>query len=287
MAVTVLIITPSTAIATMYNSNSKNQRNHQTWSPNLMGRFQLRARMRTKTVASAITPKTQSLSSITKQLHECPRNYSSIQASSSSLRVLRQNKASLSPSSSSLIPPTNNSHYIHNERLEVKLSRIPGAGLGLFSTQGHAKGEIICEYEGEVFTLYEYIERTENGSSTGNYGVSIGAGRVLDAEHHVLSYGRYINDAAAGLGWIVTKDNNAEMIMTASEIIPNPEKDHDDEKMADDFYKFKNVNKRVLVKATRPIDAGEEILMSYGEGYWRATRVRAWHAFTLFLSTIF
>eukprot|EP00466_Bigelowiella_natans_P001296 jgi/Bigna1/139166/aug1.49_g13874 len=62
-----------------------------------------------------------------------------------------------------------------------------------------------------------YIDRTQNENITGNYGVSIGNGRVLDAEHHVLSHGRYINDAAAGIGWIMTKGNNAEMVMTTSE----------------------------------------------------------------------
>jgi SET domain-containing protein len=130
---------------------------------------------------------------------------------------------------------------MEKKTLKVTKSKLPNAGKGLFTLIDVKKGEIVCEYEGELITWNEAINRNEKNIGKGAYFYFINNKNVIDAWAAKKTFGRYANDAA-GLVKIPGLRNNATY-----------------------FEK----GKKVFIKATRNIKAGEEIFVSYGKSYWR------------------
>ncbi|MBL7914205.1 MAG: SET domain-containing protein-lysine N-methyltransferase [Bacteroidia bacterium] len=126
--------------------------------------------------------------------------------------------------------------------VHVKKSTLPNAGKGLFTDKDIAKGEIVCEYEGERITWAEAIERNEIGK--GGYVYFINKNNCIDAIDCKDTFGRYANDAA-GLGRVPGKRNNST---------------------------YDVVKNRVYIRATRNIAAGSEIFVSYGRAYWNVMK---------------
>jgi len=126
--------------------------------------------------------------------------------------------------------------------LKVKKSTLPGAGKGLFTMRDIRKDEIVCEYEGELITWNDAIERNDKGK--GGYVYYINDKTCIDAFYYKKTFGRYANDAA-GLARIPGLRNNAV---------------YDEKK------------KKVFIKATRNIPAGSEVFVSYGRAYWNIMR---------------
>lgn len=122
--------------------------------------------------------------------------------------------------------------------LKVKKSTLPGAGKGLFTKENIKKGELVCEYEGELITWKEAIIR--NDKNKGGYVYYISDKVCIDAFHYKKTFGRYANDAA-GLTRIKGLRNNSV------------------------YFEKK---KKVFIKATRNIPAGSEVFVSYGKEYW-------------------
>ena len=119
-----------------------------------------------------------------------------------------------------------------------------GYGLmyGLHAARRYVKGETITVYvgeklgaEGTVEADAEYERRRRAGG--GKHVMRLWVGRMLVDGQHGYTGAQYINAAYhAPAGWV----NNAEMVSSGT------------------------------IKATRNIEAGHEILMAYGDAYWRA-----------------
>ena len=122
--------------------------------------------------------------------------------------------------------------------LQVKKSKLPGAGKGLFTKQFIAKGSLITEYKGKISTWKEI-----QGNDTFNgYVFYINKNHVIDAMKTLSAIGRYANDAK-GAGRVRGLKNNSD---------------------------YDIVNKKVYIRATADINAGDEILVNYGKEYWEA-----------------
>ena len=120
--------------------------------------------------------------------------------------------------------------------LEVRASRIAGAGDGLFTTREFAAGEVLGQYYGRVLSLLQVMKLQNRDYVMGGFG-SINV--HVDARFALNSPARYVNDN------FDTSALNAR------------------------FDKLKE-QRRALLVATRPIKAGEEVYAAYGEAYWRA-----------------
>lgn len=125
------------------------------------------------------------------------------------------------------------------KELEVKPSNIPGSGQGLFTKTFIPKGTHIIEYKGRITTWKEVKDNWSNV-----YLYTINHRHVIDSRNHKKSLARYTNDAK-GLTRIKGLSNNAE---------------------------FVNDGLRAFVVAAKNIEAGEEILVSYGKPYWDTVR---------------
>ncbi len=117
--------------------------------------------------------------------------------------------------------------------LEVRASRIPGAGLGLFATTDIAAHSVICEYTGAELTLVEVAFLEDSTYLMGAFGLTC----HVDAREHPHVLSRYINDGGS-----------AEIQNTRFVKMPS--------------------RRRACVQATRAIRKGEEIYASYGPRYW-------------------
>jgi len=122
--------------------------------------------------------------------------------------------------------------------LEKRISTIPNAGFGLFTTVNIPKSFLFAEYTGRVVTDHDLQRRY--GHYTAPYAVCVRNSNG-SISHHIdaanpahSSLARYANDARS------KRSNNAE---------------------------FEQHKDRVFLKATRDILANEEILVSYGP-YW-------------------
>ena len=125
------------------------------------------------------------------------------------------------------------------KKLEVKQSDIPGAGLGLFTTETINKGDKIVEYKGKIKTWAE--AKHDDGNF---YIFYVNDQHVIDGATNKKGLARFINDAK-GLTRIKGVTNNAEFVC---------------------------VGLRVFVVATKNIPAGSEILVGYGKEYWQVIR---------------
>jgi len=123
------------------------------------------------------------------------------------------------------------------KKLQVKKSRLPKAGKGLYTTVFIPKGTRIVEYKGKVTTWKEAGDsKTFNG-----YIYYVNKDHVIDAKPFPQALARYANDAR-GLGKAEGISNNAKYVVD------------DDNK--------------VYIESFRNIEAGSEILVSYGKEYW-------------------
>jgi uncharacterized protein len=132
-----------------------------------------------------------------------------------------------------------NPHENLDDGLYVDDSTIPGAGLGLFAKKDFEKDQIICEFGGELIDELEVNKR--NKDKRGDYFVDMGDDLTLDS-YESDCMAKYANDAR-GPRKVPGLRNNSEIVV-----------------YSDDYS--------VCIVATRPIKAGEEILVEYGKSYW-------------------
>lgn len=120
--------------------------------------------------------------------------------------------------------------------LDVRESRIPGAGQGLFVTRRFAKGTVLAEYRGDVLSLAKVLKMSvaDRDYVMGGFGLNV----HIDARRDLNVLGRYVND------------------------------NQDASQLNAEFVKLRE-ERKALVTALRDIEAGEEVYASYGEGYWR------------------
>lgn len=119
---------------------------------------------------------------------------------------------------------------------------IPGAGRGLFTKTFIPKGTRIVEYKGRVMTWKEAEDNHDNP-----YIFFVNRNRVIDALTYKKAFARYANDAT-GTNKGTGLKNNADYV---------------------------NEDNRIFIEAKRDIEAGAEILVGYGAGYWKTMRDNA------------
>lgn len=124
--------------------------------------------------------------------------------------------------------------------VKVKKSQIPNSGKGLFADRDYKKGDIIVEYEGEKVSWKECQERNQNQKGHGGYYLYINKNNCVDAQYTLWAKGRYANDAS-GFIRVAGLRNNA---------------------------RYEIIKGKPFIVATRKINAGDEIFVSYGRAYW-------------------
>ncbi len=126
------------------------------------------------------------------------------------------------------------------KQLVVKRSKIPGAGKGLFTNQFIAKGTRIVQYKGNV-TTWKAVQQQKDFNG---YVYYIKRDLVVDAKNYKKAFARYANDAK-GISKLKAVTNNSSYVIDG---------------------------KKVFIEAVKDINAGEEILVSYGKEYWDVMR---------------
>lgn len=121
--------------------------------------------------------------------------------------------------------------------LYVKRSRLPGAGMGLFTRVEIKKGDRIIEYAGRR-RKWKDVKHLDGHNG---YLLRLNRTTAIDARPLRSGKGRYANDAL-GLARVAGLRNNAEYLIYGN---------------------------RVYIEAIRNIRKGEEILVGYGEAFWR------------------
>lgn len=127
--------------------------------------------------------------------------------------------------------------------VQIKKSQLPKAGKGLYALKEFRRGDVICEYEGELVTWAECEKRSDEGHE--GYVVFITKNRCVDAYFTPWAAGRFANDAR-GIGRVAGLKNNAHYEIQS-----------------------RKGEKRVYIVATMTIRKGDEIFVHYGDDYWR------------------
>ena len=127
-------------------------------------------------------------------------------------------------------------NLVHGEAsrdgLEVRASRLAGAGSGLFAAREFARGAIVCEYVGAELRTADALKLADK-----SYLMRLGPQCYVDARQRPEVRARYVNDC---------RDARAYNL---------------------EFIKRPN-DRKALVRATRDIAPGEELYVSYGKLYW-------------------
>jgi len=126
------------------------------------------------------------------------------------------------------------------KKIEVKESKIPGAGNGLFAREFIPRGTRIVEYKGRVTTWKE----VNHDDGDNGYIYYVKSHHVIDARNYKSALARYANDAR-GLSRVKGVNNNSE---------------------------YTEDEKKVYITSRKDIPAGEEILVEYGKEYWDVIR---------------
>lgn len=133
--------------------------------------------------------------------------------------------------------------------LKVKKSQLPNAGKGLFTTTAIKKGTLIVEYGGEMLTWREVQKRYPGNIQAALYLFHLGPNKWIDAQLTPENLARYANDAM-GFSRIKGLRNNAEY----------------------------QIHKGLpYIVATKNIEAGDEIFVSYTKDYWDALKAGGAH----------
>lgn len=120
----------------------------------------------------------------------------------------------------------------------IQVSRLPGAGLGLFARRGFAVGDLVCEYIGDV--LDGPAARSLEDKA---YLMRLGEGVFVDARTRYEVHARYINDSR-------------------------------DKRVHNVAFDKRPLEMRARVVAARPVAAGDELYASYGPLYWLGADMR-------------
>ena len=128
---------------------------------------------------------------------------------------------------------------VSKKQLWVKHSRLPGAGKGLFTKTDIPKGSPIVEYKGKISDWKAVKDYVTNG-----YLFYVNRNYVINALPYAKALARYANDAK-GLTRLKGLVNNSEYVIEG---------------------------RKVYIKSTRTILAGQEILVGYGKEYWDIIR---------------
>mmetsp|Transcript_13242 Transcript_13242/g.31078 ORF Transcript_13242/g.31078 Transcript_13242/m.31078 type:complete len:196 (+) Transcript_13242:150-737(+) len=125
------------------------------------------------------------------------------------------------------------------KRLEVKQSRIQGAGEGLFTRVPFKKGEVVCCYESATIIPTRDAIRLEDKS----YLMRLGPQKYIDLRNEMGVVARYVNDCRVPARYNVVFEKRPE-------------------------------EGRALAVALRAIAPGEELYVDYGKWYWAGCGIK-------------
>ena len=126
------------------------------------------------------------------------------------------------------------------KQLFIKKSTIPNSGKGLFTKKFIPKGTRIVEYKGRVSNWKEVND--EDGKN--GYIFYVNRNHVIDASPAPKALARYANDAR-GMVKIKGLVNNCDYIINGL---------------------------NAYIEAKKDIPSGSEILVDYGQDYWKVIR---------------
>lgn len=129
---------------------------------------------------------------------------------------------------------------LFEKKVEIKVSKLPNAGKGLFAKEFIPKETRIVEYKGKV-TSWKEVDCNDGNNG---YIYYVKRNHVIDASRHPSALARYANDAK-GLERMKGIRNNSVYV--------------------EDGIK-------VFIESKKDIAAGEEILVEYGKEYWDVIR---------------
>ena len=123
-----------------------------------------------------------------------------------------------------------------NRTLNVKKSKLPGAGQGLFAKINFVKGDRIVEYKGRR----EPWNKVKAEDGYNGYLLRLNRTTAINALPYKKALGRFANDAF-GAGRKNGLRNNDE---------------------------YQIYGDRCFIEATRSINIGDEVLVGYGQAFW-------------------
>lgn len=148
--------------------------------------------------------------------------------------------------------------------VEVRHSLIPFAGKGLFAGKNFKRCDVITEYAGEIVRDEKFVQEYERASLLNadttpfHYYWNLGRYHGVDAGKvgHRKGFpgGHILNDPRNDQLW------NCQLKSVMASEYPDLGKSYN--------YGKETVNIRLVVVATRDINAGEELFHPYGEDYW-------------------
>lgn len=148
--------------------------------------------------------------------------------------------------------PPKRAHIYLNDELEVKTSTLPNAGRGLFARRIIFRYDFIGCYIGEVL---DYSARDDPGR---------------DTTYCMETYEFVQKDKKTGKKYMVPRIIiDGACMENYMRWINDPRED----KERINARAFQRKNGELWIRAVRDIMPGREILMSYGEEYWKHTRV--------------
>jgi SET domain-containing protein len=128
----------------------------------------------------------------------------------------------------------------YEKDLYLKKSKLPGAGLGLFTRTDIPKGKIIVEYKGRLVS-WPKVKHTDGKNV---YLFKLNSKLAIDGRPYKKTFGRYANDAR-GINKIIGLRNNSEYLVKKN---------------------------KCFISSIRKIHKGEEILVPYGKAYWKIAK---------------
>lgn len=147
------------------------------------------------------------------------------------------------------------------------------AGLGLFAVDGNPsrsngssssrpivfrRGEVICEYGGRLINAVQQ-KLLEEEEDCGDYTIELGKGWFIDGRLSCSGFARFANDASGGTNQkLPAVPHNAEFVVVEqkSSCLQASQRVLD------------RVGLSVVLEAVADIRDGDEIVTTYGEGYW-------------------
>ena len=134
----------------------------------------------------------------------------------------------------------------------VEIRESPGKGLGAFATDPMPEGSYLGRYTGVLRTPEEAIACFDAGETSSNYFATIANGAeplVIDAEDADTSaWPRYINHS-------LRRANCRNTELNLPFVLPGG-------------LDLGKVSLGLYIRTLRDIEAGEELLMDYGDYYW-------------------
>jgi hypothetical protein len=157
-------------------------------------------------------------------------------------------------------------------KLYLGISKIPGAGVGIFTGINIPAGIPICEYKGEVFDSLESLMPRYEYTLSGGYKTPVPiyslkhlpTGKIIDSHPSLCS-------TEIGLGGFANDPQNHLQRKNRPE---NIDSEYLNEAGYTSYFWHVPGEVKALLMSFREIKAGEEILVDYGDEYWQAFEKR-------------